>query len=205
VASCRCISSLVTPTDSLRHWRTSAPRSSISRRSPVPRKRPPTRSRTDDGSPARGVWPDPVARHQDLATGERIAPLREHAGLRARSADGGPAESGGWLNENEGRGRQPNRLFQAKIRPKLLAHCNWLRLLLFLLLQDSVLTAKGAPVGALGCEWAVRASVVSLHGPVTGRRALSRGLLGCPLISKPSRVALDSKPLCGRRKHLEST
>ena len=51
-----------------------------------------------DRSPARGVRPDPVAHHEGLGTGERVAPLRERAGHRAHRAGGGTPEGGGSLN-----------------------------------------------------------------------------------------------------------
>ena len=49
--------------------------------------------RADDRSPAPGVRADPVAHHEGITTGERIAPVRERAGHRAHGADGGTAQS----------------------------------------------------------------------------------------------------------------
>jgi hypothetical protein len=51
-------------------------------------------SLADDGSPAPGIRPDPVADHQDVAAGERVAPVRQCTGRRALLADGGTAQGG---------------------------------------------------------------------------------------------------------------
>lgn len=61
----------------------------------------------DDRSPARGVRPDPVARHEDLGAGERVAPLRERAGHRAHRADGGAPEGVGALSDDSASGARP--------------------------------------------------------------------------------------------------
>src|SRR5262249_43500901 len=63
----------------------------------------PSSIHADDRSPARRVLPDSVARHEDIGTGECIAPLRERASHRARRADGGTPEGGGSLNRARSR------------------------------------------------------------------------------------------------------
>ena len=93
-----------TPCDVRRGLTSTRIHSAASRRSPE--KSPVSAARSWLCVPrdrARPESADPVARHEDLGPGERIASLRERASHRARRADGGTPEGGGSLSRARSR------------------------------------------------------------------------------------------------------